>query len=63
MHHGLCLHGNRPCGQNDRQTRLKTLPSHNFVGGGKISEAQNRINWNIFNCLMVVTDPKLTQED
>ena len=22
-----------PCGQNDRQTRLKTLPSQNFVGG------------------------------
>ena len=21
------------CGQTDRQTRLKTLPSHNFAGG------------------------------
>ena len=30
------LHGTHapPCEQNDRQTRVKTLPCHNFVAGG-----------------------------
>ena len=40
-----CIMGNghmgTPCKQADRQTWLKTLPSHNFIGGGNNTKISN----------------------